>query len=88
MDAGDVLAWIDVRVVAVEVPLHPVTIGDDLAVELGVAGVLGQPGLGFGRGGAGQALTAMVDDQVDELVVAGDGFLGLDLGPEPGVRGA
>jgi len=69
-----------VRIVAGEMPPHPLTIGDDLAGELGVAGVLGQPGLGFGCGRAGQAVMAVVD----EFVAAGDGFLGLDLGPEPG----
>ena len=53
VDAGDVLAGVDARVVAVHHPLEPPGVGDDLSVEGHVAFELGEPGFGIGGCGAG-----------------------------------
>ncbi len=83
VDAGDVLAGVDARVVAVHDPLEPAGVGDDLAAEGHVAFEVGEPGFGFGGCGAGQLVVAVAGDEVAELLAAGDGVFGLDFGAEP-----
>ncbi|MFE1835294.1 hypothetical protein [Streptomyces sviceus] len=65
-------------------------VGDDLAVEDGMAGELGEPGFGFLSGGAREGRPAVVGAQLVEELAAGEGFFGLGLGlvTEAGVAGA
>ncbi|MGX1914133.1 hypothetical protein ACWIID_35650 [Streptomyces phaeochromogenes] len=63
-------------------------VGDDLAVEDGVAGELGELGFGFLSGGARQGRPVVVGAQLGEELAAGEGFFGLDLVAETGVAGA
>ncbi|MFG2732578.1 hypothetical protein [Streptomyces canus] len=63
-------------------------VGDDLAVENGVAGELGEPGFGFLSGGARQGRPVVVCAQLGEELAAGEGFFGLDLVAKAGVAGA
>ncbi|MFI6407718.1 hypothetical protein [Streptomyces sp. NPDC050548] len=62
-------------------------VGDDLAVEDGVAGELREPGFGFRACGAGQGRPVVVGAQLGEELAAGEGFFGLDFVAEvPGMR--
>lgn len=63
-------------------------VGDDLTVEDGVTGELGEPGFGFLSGGAREGGPVVVGVQFGEELAAGEGFFGLDLVAEAGVAGA
>jgi len=67
------------------VALQALGVVDDLTVELHVAFELRQSRLGFLGRRAGEPVMVVVDDEVAQLLTAGDRLLGLDLVAEPGL---
>ncbi|WP_177324390.1 HEPN domain-containing protein [Streptomyces mirabilis] len=63
-------------------------VSDDLAVEDGVPGELGEPGFGLGAGRPSQRRSVFVGTQLGEQLATGEGLLGFDLIAEAGVAGA
>jgi hypothetical protein len=84
--AGDVLAGVDRRVVAVQDPPQTHRVGHDCPGERRGEPVEAARGLGGGR--AGQVRVVVIGGQVQQHFAAGEGLLGFDLGAEAGVRGA
>lgn len=86
VDAGDEGPQVHVRVVAGHNAAQAGFVSDDLAVEGGVPGELGEPGLGAGW--PSQRRAVFVGAHLGEKQAAGEGLLGFDLIAEAGVAGA
>ncbi|MCX4744947.1 hypothetical protein OG455_05320 [Kitasatospora sp. NBC_01287] len=70
------------------VALEPLRVVDHLALEVDVALELGEAALRLRRGRPGESVELVADDQIAELLAAGDGLLGFDFVAEPGAGGA
>ncbi len=88
VDAGDVFAGVDGRVVAGHQPGEPAGVGGDLPGEAGVRGEGCQPACGFGGGGPGQPLVLMLVGHGQQVFPAGESLFGFHLGAEPAAAGS
>lgn len=88
VDAGDEHARMQVWVVAGDDAAQPDLVGDDLAVEDGMARELGEPGFGLRTGWAGQRRPVAIRADLGEVLASGEGVFGLDLVAEAGGAGA